>query len=126
MSIQPATVATWYAQIVGQVIRVRRVELGVNQVDLGKTLSMTASGWSRVELGKTVVTVGKLRPAARLLSMTSADIIRAADRATAWLEGYGVTVCDYETDIEPPLIGMAVAGIRQAIVSSSPPRSSNV
>lgn len=84
--------ATPYTQIVGQVVRSRRVLLNIDQPTMTDALGITASGMSRLETGHTMMTVAQLRKAATALRTTPADLLRAADTLVKQLESSEITI----------------------------------
>ena len=104
LNVKPAT---FYGQIVGQVIRGRRELGGMSLATMSQTLALASpSGWSRVETGDTAMTVAQLRKAARTLGMAPAEVVRQADALVTQLEARGVVV----HDDKPKDIGKWVLG----------------
>jgi transcriptional regulator with XRE-family HTH domain len=85
--------ATFYGQIVGQVIRGRRELQGITLAAMSQSMDLSPSGWSRVETGDTAMSITQLRRAARRLGMQPSEIVRQADLLVSQLEG-GVVVHD--------------------------------
>lgn len=87
--------ATFYGQILGQVVRGRRELQGMTLQAMATGVALASpSGWSRVETGETAMTVGQLRRAARRLGVAPWVLVRQADLMADQLERSGVTVGD--------------------------------
>ncbi|MET0793700.1 MAG: helix-turn-helix transcriptional regulator [Polyangiaceae bacterium] len=86
---------TFYGQVVGQVIRVRRELQGTSLATMATSLALaSASGWSRVETGDTAITLAQLRKAAKTFGVEPWKMVREADHLAAQLEASGVVVHD--------------------------------
>ncbi len=75
-----------YTSIVGRVLKMNRILAGLTLSDMATKTSGSTSGWSRIEAGETPLTVEKLHVAARVLKLTPAELIRAADELAKELE----------------------------------------
>jgi len=78
---KPATIVASlsYSAIVGRVIRMRRELKGVSLQEMASALGKSASCVSRAETGISEINIVMLRKAARVLDMSPASLLRAAD-----------------------------------------------
>lgn len=76
----PLVASLSYSTIVGRVIRMRRELAGISLQKMSSELGFkSSSGWSRTETGDTELTVVTLRKAARVLGVSPASLLQAAD-----------------------------------------------
>jgi len=91
---------TFYAQIVGQVIRGRRDLQRIGQAALATSLGLSTSGWSRLETGDSTMSLTQLRGAAKRLGLEPWTILHQADAIAAQLEAGGMPVLDEKPVVE--------------------------
>lgn len=96
-----------FTEVLGQVVRQRREAIDWRQGDLAPALDITPSAWSRIEAGKTSMTVVQLRRVAQALGTEAWVLLKDAEKAAKKIPGKspGVEVVD-----EPPKSGKAAAG----------------
>jgi len=68
-----------YSAIVGRVIRMRRELKSISLQEMASALGKSASCVSRAETGVSEINIVMLRKAARVLDMSPASLLRAAD-----------------------------------------------
>jgi len=83
---------TTYNGIVGAVLRRRREQIGLDQAELAKRLGFTQSSYSRIESGKTSLTLMQLNDIAPHLSLDSESFIRQVESIKLNLARQGVNV----------------------------------
>ena len=88
----------YYPQIVGQVARTYRVVRGLTLSVVAKAMGLSASGWSRVETGDTIMSAAQLAKIARVFEVSPHVIVHQADEIAAGLEEQGVDVLDGKDD----------------------------
>lgn len=106
-----------YTALVGQVLAVRRQNLGLQQNVLAHALGISQSAYSRIEQGKTSLSIPQLRIVADVLYSSPSEILAQAESQTALLAARGVAISD-EKNVSPAalLIGL---GILAAIIAST-------
>lgn len=68
-----------FAKVIGRTLRMHREIRGMSLSTMAKQLGFaSASGWSRVETGVTVMTVGQLYAASKVLGVEPHDVVKAA------------------------------------------------
>ncbi len=103
---------TTYQAIVGEVIVLRRKDLGLNQADLAEKIGMSQSAWSRVEKGLSNLTIEQLTKVASILNVAPNQIIAEADDAKTALERDGIQVAETKSDATGwLLLGAAAIGL---------------
>lgn len=108
---------TTYLAIVGQVIVLRRKDMGLNQSDLAKKIGVSQSAWSRTEKGLSNLSVAQLIKVADTLEILPGEIIANADEAKIELERNGIQVARKEHDTAGWLL-LGSAAIKLAILAS--------
>ena len=108
---------TTYQAIVGEVIVLRRKDLGLNQADLAKKIGVSQSAWSRVEKGLSNLTVEQLTKVASVLGVAPNQIIAEADQAKVALELDGIQVAETKSDATGWLL-LGAAAIALVILAS--------
>lgn len=108
---------TTYQAIVGEVIVLRRKDLGLNQADLAKKIGVSQSAWSRVEKGLSNLTVEQLTKVASVLGVAPNQIIAEADQAKVSLELDGIQVAETKSDATGWLL-LGAAAIALVILAS--------
>ena len=108
---------TTYLAIVGQVIVLRRKDMGLNQSDLAKKIGVSQSAWSRTEKGLSNLSVAQLIKVADTLEILPGEIIANADEAKIELERNGIQVARKEPDTAGWLL-LGSAAIKLAILAS--------
>lgn len=98
---------TFYAHIVGQVIRSSREVRHITMTTMAAAAGLTSSAWSRVETGETTLTVSQLRKASTKLGVEPWTIIQLASRISTQLSERGVVVHDEKPQDVSKLIGGA-------------------
>jgi len=83
---------TTYAAIVGQVLARKRTALDKHQAVVAKAVKVGQSTWSRVETGKTALTVEQLRLAANALESTPEAVLAEADHVERYLRERGMRI----------------------------------
>jgi transcriptional regulator with XRE-family HTH domain len=84
-----------YAQLVGQVIRGRRELANITLSGLAESAQLSsASGWSRVETGDTIMNLTQLRKAAQVLNVEPWTILQQTDHLAKELTAKGIVVHD--------------------------------
>jgi transcriptional regulator with XRE-family HTH domain len=96
-----------FTEVLGQVIRHRREALAWRQEDLAPAVDITPSAWSRIEAGKTSMTVVQLRRTAQALGTNAWMLLKDAETAAKKIadQSPGVEVVD-----EAPRPGRSAAG----------------
>jgi transcriptional regulator with XRE-family HTH domain len=89
MSIQNVTK---YSELVARVVGQLRHARNFDQKQFAEALGVSASTWSRAENGQTGLSLDQLAGAARVLSITPAQILGYADNAVDQLKRKGVAV----------------------------------
>ena len=103
---------TTYQAIVGEVIVLRRKDMGLNQADLAQRIGISQSAWSRVEKGLSNLTVEQLTKVASVLGVAPNQIIAEADQAKVALQHDGVQVAGTKSDATGwLLLGAAAIGL---------------
>ncbi len=92
LSVGAMATETTYAAIVGQVLVFLRQDKGIRQADLAAAAGVGQSTWSRIETGRSALTVDQLGRTARALEIETGDIITKADETVAVLEAEGIRV----------------------------------
>ncbi len=82
--MDPAQV--YFSEVLGQLLKRRRQEREITQEDLARKIGVTASAWSRVESGKTAITVQSLRLAAEVLGTSASALLASAEKTAAEIE----------------------------------------
>lgn len=108
---------TTYQTIVGEVIVLRRKDLGLNQADLAERIGMSQSAWSRVEKGLSNLTVEQLTKVASVLRVAPNQIISEADQAKLALESDGIQVAGTKSDATGWLL-LGAAAVALVIMAS--------
>ena len=108
---------TFYAEIVGQVVRGRRELQGLTLQEMAQGMGFKSiSGWSRIETGHVPLNVAQLRGAARILKTTAHAIAQEADAIALVLETRNVVVHDKQP---PGHAGVGGAGLLALYVAST-------
>lgn len=126
MSSSPLQVASSYPAVVGAVLARRREALGLDQRDLAQALSRdtAVSTWSRIESGKTALTVEQLALAAMVLKAAPSEILAEADSKMLELADRGVTTAwtrdglSLLANAALPIAGASLLGVVGAIANS--------
>lgn len=113
MDHHPQNFGTTYPAIVGKVLTDLRVQRGMPQKDLARTVGVTQANWSRIESGQTSVTLEHLRSAAKALAVPPAQILAIADRTEMEANYQGVSIVEAKTSAElhPGLVLLAGAAL---------------
>lgn len=87
-------VRTWVSEAVllGYVLRKRRKDKGLTQVELVEDLGVSPSTWSRTETGDCAATVLCLFRAASRLGVPASHLVRGVERLQIRLAGLGVYI----------------------------------
>ena len=83
---------TTYNNIVGAVLRGRREEIGLEQADLANRLQLTQSSYSRIENGKTSLTLIQLNNIAPHLRLTPQTFMAQVESVKSNMERQGIEV----------------------------------
>jgi len=76
-----------YGALVGRMVEIRRKQLGISQEPLARALGITQSAFSRLERGRSTLTVTQLRIIARHLSIRAAELLDEAEFYVLPLQG---------------------------------------
>lgn len=91
-SVEALASETTYAAIVGQVLVFLRQKKGIRQADLAAAAGVGQSTWSRIETGRSALTIDQLGRTARALEVDAGEIMAKADETVAVLEAEGIRV----------------------------------
>jgi transcriptional regulator with XRE-family HTH domain len=85
---------TTSAAILGAVLARLRKEKNMTQEELGKTVGVGATTWSRIEQGTSQLSTEQLRAAAKTLGVSATFVMRMAEEVEEELKTKGILVCD--------------------------------
>lgn len=84
--------STTYNGIVGAVLRGRREFLKLEQADMAAQLGLTQSSYSRMENGKTSLTLVQLSGIAPILKFSSSEFLKHVEKIRSDMERQGISV----------------------------------
>jgi transcriptional regulator with XRE-family HTH domain len=85
---------TTSAAILGAVLARLRKEKNMTQEELGKTVGVGATTWSRIEQGSSQLSTEQLRAAAKTLGVSATFVMGTAEEVEEELKAKGILVCD--------------------------------
>lgn len=105
-----------YGALVGRVVLRHRKHRGLGQNHLARSLGVSQSAYSRIELGQTTITLAQLRQIAGCLGLQPSALLKEADDWATQLQARGVQITDEkEMPAGALLVGL---GILAALLSS--------
>lgn len=72
---------TFYTAKVGRAVRYLREVAGISLTEMAAAVHLTVSGWSRVETGRTTMTVDQLERAAKAIGKKPSEILAFVEAA---------------------------------------------
>tara|TARA_A200000113_G_C8827565_1_gene342565 strand:+ start:71 stop:436 length:366 start_codon:yes stop_codon:yes gene_type:complete len=83
---------TTYPIIMGGIIKNIRERLGFDQRTMAEKMSLSQAAWSKIETGKTVISVVQLQKISNILGMPASEIIGYTDDAVKNIKENNINV----------------------------------
>ena len=112
---------TTYNGIIGALLRRRREQLGLEQGTISQKIGLTQSSYSRIESGKTSLTLAQLSAISPHYSVRPADFIDQAEQVKMNMKRQGIDVVEEPTTkvasgVTNILIGAALLAVVAQLV----------
>lgn len=109
---------TTYNGIVGAVLRGRREQMGLEQAQIAQRLGLTQSSYSRIESGKTSLTLVQLSDMAPHFGLNPHSFIAQVERIKSDMERQGIVVSpDKEPGLGEGVTNILIGATLLAVVS---------
>ena len=109
---------TTYNNIVGAVLRSRREQLGLEQAEMAKKVGLTQPSYSRIESGKTSLTLLQLNEFAPHFKLTAPNFIAHVEKIKTDMVRQGINVSPKKApNIGEGVTNLLIGGALLAIVA---------
>ena len=106
-----------YGRLVGRIVEHLRTQQGLHQTAIAKSLGISQSAYSRLELGQSGMSVTQLRTIAEKLRTTPDSLLHYATLYANQLRAQGVTVTDDK--VESAASVLIALGILAALIAAA-------